>query len=193
MRLGSLATETAALREDNEVLTHILVETKVLYAELQSEWDDEGRGWGCRGWEMAGAGLSFCVNFPQPGPALSSCPQTRPCGCSSSLQSDRALHSQPLLLPSPPLPSDETMRLQQRLKRSLQSEHSIRNANEDLLLKLHEAEPTEAAEVSAAGRPARQSTYLVIVCHHVPHASLPPSHHAQASGNPVVPSLSPAA
>ena len=38
MRLGSLATETAALREDNEVLTHILVETKVLYAELQSEW-----------------------------------------------------------------------------------------------------------------------------------------------------------
>ena len=36
-RLGSLATETAALREDNEVLTHLLVETKVLYAEQLSK------------------------------------------------------------------------------------------------------------------------------------------------------------
>ena len=30
------------------------------------------------------------------------------------------------------------MRLQQRLKRSLQAENTIRNVNEDLLLKLHE-------------------------------------------------------
>ena len=66
------------------------------------------------------------------------------------------------------------MRLQQRLKRSLQSEHSIRNANEDLLLKLHEAEPAEAAaEVRTGtasdpcGRHALSLCYLISPCPHV--------------------------
>lgn len=47
-RLGALATETAALREDNEVLTRLLVETKVQHAETQSECGRKCGGNGAR-------------------------------------------------------------------------------------------------------------------------------------------------
>ncbi|GAX82274.1 hypothetical protein CEUSTIGMA_g9703.t1 [Chlamydomonas eustigma] len=80
-RLSSLASETAALREDNQVLTSLLVETKVLYAEQQNE----------------------------------------------------------------------NMRLQQRLKRSLLSENIIRNANEDLRLKLQQDVDLLGDEVAISG------------------------------------------
>ena len=61
------------------------------------------------------------------------------------------------------------MRLQQRLKRSLQSEHSIRNANEDLLLKLHEAEPAEAAEVRAAPDDGEGMPFSCVMSSHPVH------------------------